>query len=94
MLPSRGWADGVGLYDFCDRPGLGSDGNGGRVSRWPVIKLKDCCEIKGGKRLPKGEKFTDNEGYPYIRARLIQMLNIFFYLNDLQDHNKVLLFLC
>ena len=33
------------------------------------IPLKQVAEIKGGKRLPLGEDFSDNGGAPYIRTR-------------------------
>jgi len=38
---------------------------------WEQRKLKDICQIKGGKRLPLGEDFSE-KGYPYIRARDIK----------------------
>ena len=33
---------------------------------WEVVRLREVCDIRGGKRLPKGEELVD-EGYPYIR---------------------------
>lgn len=41
------------------------------MENWKQIKLKDVCNVKGGKRLPIGEDFS-NSGYPYIRARDIK----------------------
>ncbi|MGZ0019922.1 restriction endonuclease subunit S [Nitrosomonas sp. wSCUT-2] len=38
---------------------------------WIEKKLGDLCDVKGGKRLPKGGEFS-NKGYPYIRARDIR----------------------
>ncbi|WP_052370468.1 restriction endonuclease subunit S [Chromobacterium haemolyticum] len=36
---------------------------------WTVTTVGDVCEVKGGKRLPKGETLTEeNTGYPYIRV--------------------------
>lgn len=36
---------------------------------WEVTTVGAVCEVKGGKRLPKGEVLTDeNTGYPYIRV--------------------------
>ncbi|MDH1103582.1 restriction endonuclease subunit S [Pseudomonas mosselii] len=36
---------------------------------WRVYAVGDIAEVKGGKRLPKGEALTsDDTGYPYIRA--------------------------
>ena len=41
----------------------------GKLPRnWEVVKLGEKCEVKGGKRLPKGAKFSvDPTPYPYIR---------------------------
>ncbi|MBF0411567.1 MAG: restriction endonuclease subunit S, partial [Desulfamplus sp.] len=41
------------------------------MNSWKQRKLKELCEIKGGKRLPIGENFSSH-GYPYIRARDIK----------------------
>lgn len=36
---------------------------------WTVATVGEVCEVKGGKRLPKGETLTEeNTGYPYIRV--------------------------
>jgi len=36
---------------------------------WKVKKLSDFCDIKGGKRLPKGEDLNDEKkGNPYIKV--------------------------
>ena len=36
---------------------------------WTACTIGDVAEVKGGKRLPKGEELTsENTGYPYIRA--------------------------
>ena len=36
---------------------------------WEVVRLGDVCEVKGGKRLPKGSSFADKDtGLPYIRV--------------------------
>ena len=36
---------------------------------WEVVKLADICDVKGGKRLPKGEKLISIEtAHPYIRV--------------------------
>lgn len=36
---------------------------------WAVVSVGDVCEVRGGKRLPKGESLTpENTGYPYIRV--------------------------
>jgi type I restriction enzyme S subunit len=37
---------------------------------WEEKTLGEICEVKGGKRLPKGDKLLkEDTGYPYIRAR-------------------------
>lgn len=36
---------------------------------WKVTTVGSVCDVKGGKRLPKGEVLTEeNTGYPYIRV--------------------------
>lgn len=36
---------------------------------WDVDIISNHCEVKGGKRIPKGEKLVvDDTGYPYIKA--------------------------
>jgi len=41
--------------------------------KYPKVKLKDIAEIKGGKRLPKGETLVDYETeHPYIRGQDIK----------------------
>lgn len=36
---------------------------------WKVTTVGEVCEVKGGKRLPKGEALTEeNTGFPYIRV--------------------------
>jgi len=38
-------------------------------SEWSICRISDFSDVKGGKRLPKGESLTaENTGYPYIRA--------------------------
>lgn len=38
-------------------------------ARWEIAKVGDVCEVKGGKRLPKGESLIEeNTGFPYIRV--------------------------
>jgi len=35
---------------------------------WKIVKLGEVCEVKGGKRIPKGYSLIkENNGYPYIR---------------------------
>lgn len=50
-----------------------------------IVKLGEICEIKGGKRLPKGSDFSET-GYPYIRARDIKNGRVTFdspvFIND------------
>jgi type I restriction enzyme S subunit len=48
----------------------------GRIpEEWEVVRLGEVCDIKGGKRLPKGEELTD-EGHPYIRLTDIEDVKI------------------
>ena len=36
---------------------------------WEMVELGSICDVKGGKRLPKGENFENNiTKYPYIRV--------------------------
>ena len=36
---------------------------------WPMVRLGDACEVKGGKRLPKGEQLMESPtNHPYIRV--------------------------
>jgi len=36
---------------------------------WPEITIGDCCEVKGGKRLPLGEQFSNiATSHPYLRV--------------------------
>lgn len=36
---------------------------------WDVFPISRCAEVKGGKRLPKGEKFAEGKTeYPYLRV--------------------------
>jgi len=35
---------------------------------WDILKLEDICDVKGGKRLPKGENLVDYKtNHPYLR---------------------------
>ena len=36
---------------------------------WPMVKVGDCCTVKGGKRLPRGVQYENSStGHPYIRV--------------------------
>ena len=36
---------------------------------WPVVEISECCAVKGGKRLPKGEQLSSvRTNHPYIRV--------------------------
>ena len=38
-------------------------------SQWPIVKVGTLCNLKGGKRLPKGSKFSENPtDHRYIRV--------------------------
>jgi len=48
---------------------------------WKVLKLGDICEIRGGKRLPKGSDFSpDKTSHPYLRI-------VDFALNGIKKEN-------
>ncbi|GAB4111958.1 MAG: restriction endonuclease subunit S [Candidatus Caldatribacteriota bacterium] len=48
----------------------------GRIPEdWEVVRLGEVSEIKGGKRLPKGEELID-EGHPYIRLVDIEGIRV------------------
>jgi type I restriction enzyme S subunit len=45
-------------------------GDRGSRGSWPVVRVGDICEVKGGKRLPKGEEYAEEPTpYRYIRVR-------------------------
>lgn len=49
---------------------------------WTIKKLSDFCEIKGGKRLPKGNELNDEKnGNPYIKVADMSK-DKFLVLND------------
>ncbi|MGJ7492686.1 restriction endonuclease subunit S [Variovorax sp. ZT4R33] len=47
----------------------------GRIpSAWEVAAVGEVCDVRGGKRLPKGESLVaENTGYPYIRVSDMHM---------------------
>ena len=50
--------------EWKDVPGLGTI-----PADWDVVRLGEVAEVKGGKRLPKGSTFADEDtGLPYIRV--------------------------
>ena len=50
--------------EWKDVPGLGTI-----PADWEVVRLGEVAEVKGGKRLPKGSTFADEDtGLPYIRV--------------------------
>ena len=50
---------------------------------WTICTLSDLCEIKGGKRIPKGKTFS-KEQTPYIYIRVTDMKNQTILLDDLK----------
>ena len=37
---------------------------------WPVVEVRDICEVKGGKRLPKGDDYSvEPTKYRYLRSK-------------------------
>lgn len=65
-------------FEFPDENGKPYKSSGGEMVEselgeipkgWVVRKLVDFCDIKGGKRLPKGKELNNNEiGNPYIKV--------------------------
>ena len=44
---------------------------------WPVVKLGEVCEVKGGKRLPRGKSFEESTTeFPYLRVTDFQEMSI------------------
>ena len=43
----------------------------GRIPKdWELSKVGEICEVKGGKRVPKGHKLVDvKTDFPYIRDK-------------------------
>lgn len=42
--------------------------------RWPMVAIGDICEVKGGKRLPKGEDYSDSvTQFRYVRVSDLEM---------------------
>lgn len=53
------------------------------LSSWEIVSIKDIGEVKGGKRLPKGEMLVnENTGHPYIKAGNLKNGTVAF--NNLQ----------
>ena len=53
------------------------------LSSWKIVSIKDIGDVKGGKRLPKGETLVDeNTGHPYIKAGNLKNGTVLF--NNLQ----------
>ena len=67
-------------FEFPDENGNPYKSNGGEMEfnkemefeipkGWVIKKLADFCDIKGGKRLPKGQELNDDKkGNPYIKV--------------------------
>ena len=51
-------------------------------SNWKWTKLKNIFDVKGGKRIPKGESFSDNGSQVYIRVA--DMMNMTISLSNLK----------
>jgi type I restriction enzyme S subunit len=61
---------------------------------WRILTLCDVCDIKGGKRLPKGENLVaTRNNHPYIRVRdmnnaiYVQMNDAIEYVSDEIQHS-------
>lgn len=87
-------------FEFPDKNGKPYKSNGGEMEYnklldrdipkgWEVKNLGELCEIKGGKRLPKGEALNnENDGNPYIKvadmcdSKFIALNNKFQFVDD------------
>lgn len=46
----------------------------GTAGRWPMVEIGAICEVKGGKRLPKGEDYAESATpFRYVRVADIEM---------------------
>ena len=60
---------------------------------WPIVSLGEVCEVKGGKRLPKGEQFMESPTkHPYIRVsdfkdQSVKLNNLKFISEEI--HSKI-----
>ena len=59
------------------------------MTDWREVKLGDVCDVKGGKRLPKGSSLTTiKNNHPYIRVRdlgqnkILQLNQDYEYIDD------------
>lgn len=59
------------------------------MTEWREVKLGDVCDVKGGKRLPKGSSLTTiKNNHPYIRVRdlgqnkILQLNQDYEYVDD------------
>lgn len=72
--------------EWKEAPGIGTI-----PACWEVARLGEVCEVKGGKRLPKGSSFADTDtGLPYIRVvdfrnRTVDSTDIQFLNSDIQQ---------
>jgi len=65
------------------------------MTKWQEVKLGDICDVKGGKRLPKGiNLITTRNTHPYIRVRdlgqnkILQLNPNYEYVDD--DTQKII----
>ena len=65
------------------------------MTKWQEVKLGDVCDVKGGKRLPKGiNLITTRNTHPYIRVRdlgqnkILQLNPNYEYVDD--DTQKII----
>jgi type I restriction enzyme M protein len=44
---------------------------------WEIVELSEVCYVKGGKRVPKGESFSENKTpFPYIRVTDLREMSV------------------
>ena len=75
------------FWEMFGEPGLNDKG-------FVISKIKEQCQVKGGKRIPKGSNLIkENTGYPYIKAGNIKngkitLKEIEFLTDDLRNKLK------
>ena len=70
-LMQKLFSEGIGHTEF-------KDTKIGRIPKdWELSKVGEICDVKGGKRVPKGHKLVDvKTDFPYIRVADMSMMNV------------------
>ena len=71
-LMQKLFSEGIGHTEF-------KDTKIGRIPKdWEVKKVLELCDVKGGKRVPKGHSLSDvKTDYPYIRVADMSMMKVY-----------------